>query len=345
MGSFAGVGNRNLMKLTKYFCCQRKFSTRNRESKNKLVNNIKKLQLLKSGVCEKNFEKGKYMVFSEQSVLLSKNDPLYLILWGSFEGAGEHVADVTKQSVLLSVSGEGNVHFAVRVPVETRQAVQRSFGGEFVSLRTSLFLLSSADSALVSQGWSLLSWGVAARFCEACGGALATAGAGGHKRCSGCGAVRYPSLSPVGIALVTSEDRSRALLVRQHAHPPGMFTCIAGFVEVGESVEENVRREVAEEVGLEAKEIEYVGSQHWALPASRLMIGCIAVVTETEFSLDETELEAAAWCTPREVRNALTRVAGQRGVQSGEPGHMWVPPRGAIAHHLLQHWLTTYHAG
>ncbi|CAG2069411.1 unnamed protein product [Timema podura] len=112
----------------------------------------------------------------------------------------------------------------------------------------------------------------------------------------------------------------------------------------GESVEENVKREVAEEVGLEVMDIKYFGSQHWAFPASRLMIGCLATVSEHQFSLDRSELEDAAWFTPQEVRGALNRVSNpQESVFAGSK-ELWVPPRGAIAHTLLKHWIATHHS-
>nr|CAD7433861.1 unnamed protein product [Timema monikensis] len=263
------------------------------------------------------------------------------------QGLTKFLPDLAEQAVLLQVVREKCL-FALDVTSlseNIQNQIEKKLNGKFINLRKSLFTLSAEESVLVSQGKSLLSWVKSNCFCPTCGGELVLRGAGrAHKECGSCKSVQYPTISPVGIVLVTDIAHTNALLVRQPVHPPGMYTCIAGFVEVGESVEENIKREVAEEVGLEVVDIKYFGSQHWAFPASRLMIGCLATVSEHQFSLDRSELEDAAWFTPQEVRGALNRVSKSRESVFSESKELWVPPRGAIAHTLLKHWIATHHS-
>nr|CAD7394823.1 unnamed protein product [Timema cristinae] len=255
------------------------------------------------------------VAISESFLLNYDKASNHQITWVPFNGLTKFLPDLAEQAVLLQVVREKCL-FALDVTSlseNIQNQIEKKLNGKFINLRKSLFTLSAEESVLVSQGKSLLSWVKSNCFCPTCGGELVLRGAGrAHKECGSCKSVQYPTISPVGIVLVTDIAHTNALLVRQPVHPPGMYTCIAGFVEVGESVEENIKREVAEEVGLEVVDIKYFGSQHWAFPASRLMIGCLATVSEHQFSLDRSELEDAAWFTPQEVRGALNRVSKSR---------------------------------
>ncbi|XP_048363044.1 NAD(P)H pyrophosphatase NUDT13, mitochondrial isoform X2 [Sphaerodactylus townsendi] len=145
-------------------------------------------------------------------------------------------------------------------------------------------------------------------------------------------------MSPVVITLVS--DGSRCLLVRQASFPRGMYSALSGFCDVGETLEETVRREVAEEVGLEVESLWYSASQHWPFPNSTLMIGCHAMVCsqQSQISINQQELEAAKWFSLEEVEQALGR--GPIPSQDKDDGlSFWVPPKQAIAHKLLQEWV------
>jgi NAD+ diphosphatase len=105
--------------------------------------------------------------------------------------------------------------------------------------------------------------------------------------------VFYPRLSPAAIMLIYRGDE--LLLARSPHFPPGMYSALAGFVEPGESIEETVRREVREEVGVEVGEIRYFGSQPWPFPNS-LMIGFLVEWADGEIRLGEPEeIEDARW--------------------------------------------------
>jgi NAD+ diphosphatase len=150
--------------------------------------------------------------------------------------------------------------------------------------------------------------------------------AGWGRRCPSCKAEHFPRTDPVVIMI--AEHDGRALLGRQPRFPPRRYSALAGFVEVGESIEEAVARELFEEAGVRANSVNYVASQPWPFPSS-LMIACVAQVESDQLTLDETELEHAFWASREDVAAAL----------AGDPTAPFIaPPPLAIAHTLLKFW-------
>jgi NAD+ diphosphatase len=151
--------------------------------------------------------------------------------------------------------------------------------------------------------------------------------AGWGRKCGGCAAEHFPRVDPVAIML--AEHGGRVLLGRQRQFPPGRYSALAGFVEPGESIEEAVVRELAEEAGIRAFDVRYVASQPWPFPGS-LMIACIARAAGDALTLDSNELEDAIWVSREGVAAAMAREEGAPFV---------APPRFAIAFTLLERWL------
>jgi NAD+ diphosphatase len=148
---------------------------------------------------------------------------------------------------------------------------------------------------------------------------------GGYRRdCPACGAQHFPRTDPVAIMLTVHGDR--CLLGRQRRFLPGMYSCLAGFIEPGETIEDAVRRETREESGILVGRVDYRASQPWPFPAS-LMIGCVAEALTTEITRDDEELEDCRWFDRDEVRRMF---AGDH------PDGLLPPNRIAIAHHLLR---------
>jgi len=151
---------------------------------------------------------------------------------------------------------------------------------------------------------------------------------GGWKReCPSCKAEHFPRTDPVVIMLVTHGDK--CLLGRQKQFQPGMWSCLAGFVEAAETIEDAVRREIFEESGIRCTDVTYYMTQPWPYPSS-LMIGCSARATSDEIVVDRAELEDARWFSRAEVALMHSRQ---------HPDGMFAAHPFAIAHHLIGRWL------
>ncbi|KAL2092869.1 hypothetical protein ACEWY4_012667 [Coilia grayii] len=201
----------------------------------------------------------------------------------------------------------------------------------------SLLMFSDNDAGIIAHARAVLAWHSRYSFCPTCGSETRV-DEGGHKRTclrEGCLSLRgihntcYPRVDPVAIMLVIHPDGNQCLLGRKKVFPPGMFSCLAGFIEPGETVEEGVRREVWEESGVRIGPVRYITSQPWPMPSS-LMIGCHAVALTIAINVDENEIEEARWFTRQQVIDATLK--SKNAVFS-------LPPRQAIAHYLIKHWI------
>jgi NAD+ diphosphatase len=187
--------------------------------------------------------------------------------------------------------------------------------------------LRPQNAPLFAAALSLAGWHARHGFCASCGAASDLVRGGWSRRCPLCSTEHFPRVDPVVIML--AEHDGRVLLGRQPHYPPGRYSALAGFVEVGESIEAAVARELQEEAGIRAGEVAYVASQPWPFPSS-LMIGCHALAIEDALTIDTTEIEDARWFSRSEIRAAI----------DGDPGAPFLPPpRAAIARTLLEHWL------
>ena len=187
--------------------------------------------------------------------------------------------------------------------------------------------LAAGEAGTYATIRSLLDWHARHRFCAYCGAPSAPHKAGWARLCRACGTEHFPRTDPVVIMLAEYEDR--VLVGRQPSFAPGRYSALAGFVEVGESIEEAVARELREEAGVVATRIRYVASQPWPFP-SQLMIACIANAADATIMLDLAELEDAKWVNRAEIAAAL----------AGAPDAVFgAPPRYAIANSLFRAWL------
>ncbi|NXL87254.1 NUD12 pyrophosphatase, partial [Alectura lathami] len=200
-----------------------------------------------------------------------------------------------------------------------------------------LLQLPEKEAGVVAQARSVLAWHSRYRFCPTCGSATKIEEGGYKKTCmkedcpslQGVHNTSYPRVDPVVIMQVIHPDGNHCLLGRQKRFPPGMFTCLAGFVEPGETIEDAVRREVEEEAGVKVGHVQYVSCQPWPMPSS-LMIGCLAIAVSTEIRVDKNEIEDARWFSREQVVEVLIK---------GNNHSFFVPPSRAIAHQLIKHWI------
>jgi NAD+ diphosphatase len=181
-------------------------------------------------------------------------------------------------------------------------AVRAAGADSAVDIRVLFPSLEPEEAATLAYARGMLHWTRNQRFCGACGSATVARSAGHVRKCGGCGKLWFPRIEPAVIMLVESPDR-RSCLLGRHRGATG-YSTLAGFVEIGESLEEAVARELAEEAGVRVSSVSYQASQAWPFP-SGMMIGFRAVASSSVVSVDEDELVEARWFTRDEVR-ALT---------------------------------------
>jgi NAD+ diphosphatase len=189
-------------------------------------------------------------------------------------------------------------------------------GLRFVSVRALLGVLDEGALEVVGRAIALVEFEAMHRFCGRCAVATQPAPSERSRRCPSCGAVFHPNIPPAVITLVERDD-GRILLAHNAGFPPGLFSAVAGFVEVGESLEQAACREVAEEVGIQIDRLRYFGSQPWPFGRS-LMIGFLAHYAGGEITPDGAEIAEARWFSP----DALPIL----------------PPRISIARRLIDAW-------
>jgi len=290
--------------------------------------------------CGLKLREGKFVVMHKGKPLMTADNS---IAWVNFEAAKSME---TAGFAFLRLEDDLQPVFAVNV---TREGDAGEKGSSFVDLRTVMFTMTDhASVGLLKKAYSVLRWHRKTRFCSSCGAHVERSVSGHQAACPECKSVFYPSPSPCGIVLVEAPDHSRVLLIRQPKFPPGMYSCVAGFADMGESLEECVRREVAEEAGVEVDPagIEVAMSQHWPFPSGSLMVGCFARADPDarEPTPCRGEVESVRWFTPEEVRDGFMAVSKDpllriRGQKSGEDVKHFLPPKVALAHHLVRCWL------
>ena len=179
----------------------------------------------------------------------------------------------------------------------------------------------------IAEAKAVLHWHARHRFCPNCGAPTRLVCGGWKRDCPSCQAEHFPRTDPVVIMLAT--DGERCLLGRSPRFVPTMWSCLAGFVEPGESIEDAVQRETREEAGISCGKVAYFRSQPWPFPTS-LMIGCHAEALTTDIVVDREELEDARWFSKTEVETMLLR---------RHRDGLTTPPPMAIAHHIIRAWV------
>lgn len=155
--------------------------------------------------------------------------------------------------------------------------------------------------AIAGRASQIITWDRTHRYCGQCGSATVALETERARKCPVCGLTAYPRISPCVIVLITRG--SEVLLARGHSFPPGRYSTPAGFVEVGETLEDTVRREVREEVGVEVENIRYFGSQPWPYP-HQLMVGFTCNWKSGDIRIDPDEIADAHWFT----RDAMPQI-------------------------------------
>jgi len=248
---------------------------------------------------------------------------------------------VTRDAVAAALDGGGEVALLGELDGRCRFAVDlagrvdpvplaTAAGGKFIDVRSIAPDLPADASGLLAQARSLLDWHARHRYCARCGGPTESRDGGNRRACTtaACGASHFPRNEPVVIMLIARGDH--CLFGRQHRFAPDFWSCLAGFVETGETLEAAVRREAYEEAGVTVGAVRYLGSQPWPFPSS-LMLGCHAEALDETLDIDRRELADARWFERTEVASMLANCHADNGPR--------VPAPVAIAHHLVRCWL------
>jgi NAD+ diphosphatase len=197
--------------------------------------------------------------------------------------------------------------------------------GAFADLRNVTGLLTADDATILATARAMLHWRAQHRFCPACGAPNRPTRGGYVLECTACHTEHFPRTDGAVIMLITHGER---LLLGQSLKFPkdrNFYSTLAGFVEPGESLEDAVRREVFEEVGVRVGEVAYHSSQPWPFPAS-LMLGFYGEALSEEIVLEEAEMRDARWFTRADIANR--QMLG-----------FDLPPMDSIARRLIEDWL------
>lgn len=230
--------------------------------------------------------------------------------------------------LFLGLDKTGTPVFALEMPGNFDLNTSLIAGtGDFQDFRRCLTAMPEMDANLASTVRSIFEWHRSHRFCAKCGAESARADAGWKRVCPDCKAEHFPRTDPVAIMLAVSGDK--CLLGRQKMWPAGMWSCLAGYIEPGETLEQGAARELHEEAGIvcDPAEAEYLFCQPWPFPSS-LMIGLILPAQNEDITVDPSELEAARWITRDEARQVI----------AGEHPEIFAPMRFAVAHYILKEW-------
>ncbi|UHS57969.1 NAD(+) diphosphatase [Agrobacterium vaccinii] len=266
------------------------------------------------------------LAFAGTKLILKHDDQVLDPLFSAYELA-ELDPDFEK-AILLGHKDNGEPRIAVPVNI-AEDALASHY--KPVDARTLYRDQLIGDELLgeVAQAVALINWNSDNRFCGRCGSAMEPR-IGGYKRtCTACSHTIFPRTDPVVIMLTIDLERELCLLGRGPHFAPGMYSCLAGFVEPGETIENAVRRETHEEANIDVGRVRYHASQPWPMPHT-LMIGCYAEALTRDITRDEAELEDCRWFTRDEVATLLDMTSAD----GRQP-----PPRGAIAHRLMRDWI------
>jgi NAD+ diphosphatase len=264
---------------------------------------------------------GVYVVGGESIVLKAQGaapDPL-------FPPDEARALGAARETVFLGLLHDAP-RFGIGIDQAAIEALKARADLKLIDLRT-IAVQGEVDTVHVpplAEAKAILGWHARHRFCPNCSAATVLTQAGWRRDCPVCKAEHFPRTDPVVIMLPIKGDR--CVLGRSPRFPPTMWSCLAGFCEPGESIEEAVRREVAEEVGVTCARVRYFASQPWPFPAS-LMIGCHAEAVSDEVVIDKSEIEDARWFDRAELKSMLLRQ---------HPQELSTPPPIAIAHHIIR---------
>ena len=230
--------------------------------------------------------------------------------------------------LFLGETTKGSPVFALELPSSFSLESSPIAGlGVFDDFRVAASAMTVFDGGAAATARCLFEWHRRNGFCAVCGTRTKIVEAGWKRVCDDCGAEHFPRVDPVAIMLAVHGDK--CLMGRGKTWRPGFWSCLAGFVEPGETIEQAAAREIFEEAGVRCSApADYLFCQPWPFPNS-LMIGLILQADDDKLTIDENELETARWFTRDEAK----------AMMAGTHPEAHAPMHFAIAHHVLKAWL------
>jgi NAD+ diphosphatase len=264
-------------------------------------------------------------VMGGEMIVLRKGAPLNEALFTATEARALGPA---LETVFLGLL-DGVARFGVGLPPQTVEALKDRDDLLITDLRSIAVqgLTDAEHLPPIAEAKAVLHWHARHRFCSNCGAPTQVVDAGWRRDCASCSTQHFPRTDPVVIMLAIDGDN--CLLGRSPRFAPTMWSCLAGFIEPGESIEDAVHRETLEEAGIACGRVKYFASQPWPFPSS-LMIGAHAEAISRDIVVDRAELEDARWFSKDEVVAMLMR---------RHPDGLTTPPPVAIAHHIVRAWV------
>lgn len=238
----------------------------------------------KKEVSEEELEHALYFIYYDKKVLIKRVGET--IQMPTREECGQLAASLKNSYYLGEMDGRACVCGKVEEAGEIHTDLN------LATLNDEIWEKDEQLYFIAIKAMQLMGWDENTQYCGRCGNKFERKEDERAKICPKCRKIEYPRISPAVIVGVTKGEE---LLLAHNAHfREGLYSIIAGFVEQGETLEQAVRREVYEEVGIKVKDIKYVSSKPWSLSDS-LMIGFTAEYESGEIQVDGEELTDAGW--------------------------------------------------
>jgi NAD+ diphosphatase len=260
----------------------------------------------------------RYLLISKGNILLGKATQT------CFFKANELPKQLLSDALCVFLGGRNDKHyFTLDVPKLQAQEYEALPLRAFVATQS----LPDEELGILAEANSLLCWHGSHGFCARCGTKSQVAYGGWRRDCPSCNTEHYPRTDPVVIMLVTHGDR--CLLGRGHNFDEKRYSCLAGFMEPGETFKQAALRELFEEAGVVGESVKYIVDQPWPFP-SNLMIGVHIEAKSEQLKIDHNELADAIWVDKSDVIDVFNGATDKAFI---------LPPRLAIARDLLQWWI------
>lgn len=258
----------------------------------------------------KNTEEKFYFIFNDRELLLIENQ---LPLLKALNELNIHEEDV-KNCIYIGefyLKDAFAVELSPDFDIDEFKEENEDIDLKFINLYE-VFDINEETYYLGGRAIQIIDWENNHQYCGKCGTKTVTSDVEMAKVCPKCGFTSFTRICPAIITTIIKKDTEdldqegkptyKVLMARHSYHEYPRYALIAGFLEAGESVEEAVKREVMEEVGIEVEDVQYFGSQSWPFPNS-LMIGCICKYKSGEIKVDENEIVKAKWFKKEEIEN------------------------------------------